>query len=104
MSIATPIVITTNPSTITTGSTSTYPITSGSTYTITGTGNQGLTAFNTPVTTTSTIQVGNHVLSEDKLGDMLALVEAVNRLDKSNPMYKKFMAIKIRNKLKGENT
>mgnify|MGYP000222523844 CR=1 FL=1 len=52
----------------------------------------------------NTISLGNTRITEEQLGDLLVLLEVVGRLDKSDPIHKQFMAIKCRNKLKGENT
>ena len=50
----------------------------------------------------SSIQLGDQVLNESNVEDILTLLEVVKRLDKSDPIWKDFMAIKIRNKLTGK--
>ena len=52
----------------------------------------------------NTISLGNTRITEEQIRDLLVLLEVVGRLDKSDPIQKQFMAVKCRNKLKGENT
>ena len=52
----------------------------------------------------STISLGNTRITEEQIRDLLVLLEVVGRLDESDPIQKQFMAVKCRNKLKGENT
>ena len=81
-------------------STSTITITPSSSipaYTITGS-----TINLDPIP--NTISLGNTRITEEQIRDLLVLLEVVGRLDKSDPIQKQFMAVKCRNKLKGENT
>lgn len=81
-----------------------------STSTITITPSSSIPAYTTTGSTINldpipnTISLGNTRITEEQIRDLLVLLEVVGRLDKSDPIQKQFMAVKCRNKLKGENT
>ena len=83
-------------------STSTITITPSSSITANTITGPGSTINLDPIP--NTISLGNTRITEEQIRDLLVLLEVVGRLDKSDPIQKQFMAVKCRNKLKGENT
>jgi len=48
------------------------------------------------------INIGEHELSEETVGDLLIMLEVVKNLDDSNPVKDMFNTIKMLNKIKGK--